>query len=211
MSSARYVSSAPNHRLLPLLQAGGGLPLPEIALLGRSNVGKSSLINYLFGTRGKGLARVSSTPGKTQQLHLFIWESLAVVDLPGYGFAEVPLSVQKKWGPMVHKYLEQRLPLRLVLFAWDVRRDPGPEERQLLHWLRAHDRTVALAVTKGDKVVQGKRKARMNQLAQLFGALLEGAPPPMALLSAHEGWGKKELLNLLAPLTQVIDPREAAP
>jgi GTP-binding protein len=103
-----FLTSAVKPKDYPLLKDSSGRPIPEIAVAGRSNVGKSSLLNHLF--QSKGLVKTSSTPGKTQMLNFFGVDDgqLVFVDLPGYGYAQVPLQVRKKWGPMVQDYLSRR-------------------------------------------------------------------------------------------------------
>ena len=109
---ARFIKTAIWPKDYPTLKDDGGRLLPEIAVAGRSNVGKSSLLNHLFGS--KGLVKTSSTPGKTQAINFFVVdEQLTFVDLPGYGYAEVPPSVRKQWGPMVEKYLKERQEIKL--------------------------------------------------------------------------------------------------
>ena len=105
--------------------------LPEIAFAGRSNVGKSSLINCLVNR--KGLVRTSSTPGRTQLINFFdVNGEFVLVDLPGYGYAKVPLAVKKEWGPMMEAYLSSRDTLAGVVLILDIRREPSPEDRQML-------------------------------------------------------------------------------
>src|SRR3984957_17390734 len=113
----KYIKTAMLTKDYPVLRSAGGELLPEIAVAGRSNVGKSSLINHLLQT--KGLAKTSATPGKTQAINFFTTdEKLAIVDLPGYGFASVPLQVRKRWGPMVQAYLEERETLKALIFLF---------------------------------------------------------------------------------------------
>ena len=113
--------------------------LPEIAFIGRSNVGKSSLINRLV-LRGR-LARTSNTPGRTQLINFFLVNRRHVfVDLPGYGFARVPDAVRRSWGPMLERYLRERRSLRLVVLIMDIRRDPVGEDLDLLAWL--HEQAI---------------------------------------------------------------------
>jgi GTP-binding protein len=143
-------------------------PLPEVAFVGRSNVGKSTLINVLTGR--KSIARTSNTPGRTQQLNWFqVEDRIMLADLPGYGFAKVPLSVKKAWRPMIDTYLEKRDNLRLVMVMLDIRRDPGKEEHELLDWLNERERHAALIVTKVDKVPKSKRFARFRTIADELG------------------------------------------
>ena len=133
--------------------------LPEVAFAGRSNVGKSSLINTLINR--KRLVKTSSTPGRTQLINFFdINNAFLFVDLPGYGYARVPKHVQKQWGPMVETYLATRKTLKGVVLIMDIRRMPGTEELQLIDWLKHIDIKSILILTKCDKF------SRMKQTKQ---------------------------------------------
>ena len=141
--------------------------LPEVAFAGRSNCGKSSLINTLVGRRR--LARVSRTPGRTQLLNFFqVEERMVFVDLPGYGFARVPEAVRAAWGPMVEQYLRGRDSLRALTLLLDVRRDPGEYERQLRDWCRARDLPVIHVATKVDKLGRNRLDLRLRALASAY-------------------------------------------
>jgi GTP-binding protein len=130
--------------------------LPEIAFAGRSNVGKSSLINVLVNR--KRLVRTSSTPGRTQLLNFFdINGAFTFVDLPGFGYAKVPASVQRSWGQMVETYLETRKTLKAVVLIVDIRRTPREEEQDLLAWLGLHRIPSILILTKIDKLSRTKQ------------------------------------------------------
>ena len=159
--------------------------LPEIALAGRSNVGKSALLNRVVGRRA--LARVSRTPGRTQQINFFsVDDRFLLVDLPGYGFARVPLSVKEQWRELVEAYLTMRRPLRAVVVLVDVRRGIEADDGRLLDFLAAHGRAAVVVATKIDKL---GRAARLRALAAI-GAQRGG--PPIAF-SAVTGEGAAEL------------------
>ena len=163
--------------------------LPEIAFAGRSNVGKSSLINALLNRRG--LARTSNTPGRTQEINFFrINDRFAFIDLPGYGYAKVPLAIRKQWGPMVETYLRERDTLRLVVLILDVRRDPSEEDLQLMHWLRCYHIPFVAVLTKTDKVSNNALSNRRRRIAEKIGFPLE---TQLAAFSAKTGQGKELL------------------
>ena len=135
--------------------------LPEVAFAGRSNVGKSSMMNVLLGRRG--LVKTSSAPGKTQTLNFFHVRSgkteFRFVDLPGYGYAKVPEQVRRSWGKMIETYLESREQLQGVVVILDIRRGVMEMDRQLLDWLSAKGVEALVAVTKADKLSSSKRAA----------------------------------------------------
>jgi GTP-binding protein len=163
--------------------------LPEIAFAGRSNVGKSSLINALLNR--KGLARTSNTPGRTQEINFFrINDRFAFIDLPGYGYAKVPESIRKQWGPMVETYLRERGTLHLVVLILDVRRDPSEEDLQLIHWLRCYQIPFLIVLTKTDKVSNNEFSDRRRRIAERIGFLPE---TPLVAFSAKTGAGKESL------------------
>ncbi len=137
----------------------------EVALVGRSNVGKSSLINALANR--KQLARVSNTPGRTQLINLFTLPAGAtVVDLPGYGFAAVPAREQAKWQAMIEGYVLGRDSLRALLLLLDGEIGPTKLDLQMIEWVRANDITTVLVATKADKVPPSRRAGRKQQVAK---------------------------------------------
>jgi GTP-binding protein len=141
---------------------------PEISIAGRSNVGKSSLINVLVNR--KSLVRTSSTPGRTQLINFFaVNDQFNLVDLPGYGYARVPLAVKKEWGPMIEAYLSGRPNLAGVVLILDIRRTPVAEDRQMLDWLRAYEISPILVVTKCDKVSRNEKARQMAVIARTLG------------------------------------------
>lgn len=169
MSQAKFIKTALFPKDYPVLRNAGGQLLPEIAVVGRSNVGKSSLLNHLFHT--KHLVKTSTVPGKTQALNFFtLADAVAFADLPGYGYAKVPLHVKKEWGPMVHAYLEQRQTLKLILFLLDSRRIPSEEDLQLLEWIVYHQKAMILVLTKVDKMKKDELKQQTFKILDRLNA-----------------------------------------
>ena len=186
IKSAEFVTSAvkPAHYPSP--------DLPEIAFAGRSNVGKSSLINTLVNR--KRLVKTSATPGRTQLINFFIVnKAVYFVDLPGYGYARVPAAVKKHWGPMIETYLTSRKTLKGVALILDIRRMPGPEEANLLAWLGRYDIAIILILTKVDKL------SKTNQLKQrqMIADALAKNKSELILFSAKTRKGKKEVLDAI--------------
>lgn len=190
------------------------LGLPEIAFAGRSNVGKSSLLNTLM--RRRNLARTSRTPGRTQLINLFqIGDAVVFADLPGYGFARVPEHVRLGWGPMIEDYLGQREALRLVVVLVDVRRDAQHDDGSLLWGLTEARIPSVVVATKTDKL--SKQKGR-KQLAVLKRDLHLPAGQPIPF-SAQTGAGREALWDvieaaarrpreIIEPLPPAVDPAE---
>jgi len=140
---------------------------PEIAFMGRSNVGKSSLINSLLGT--KGLARTSSTPGRTQLINFFlINEAFYFVDLPGYGYARVPQDIKKHWGPMVEKYLATRKNLVLSIVITDSRHEPTELDQVMKKWLDARGKPFVIVATKADKLSSNQLRASLSRASAIL-------------------------------------------
>jgi GTP-binding protein len=166
--------------------------LPEVAIAGKSNVGKSSLINTLVSR--KNLAKTSSQPGRTQTLNFFrVNEKLSLVDLPGYGFAKAPLEARRAWKPMVETYLQTREAIRLVILILDSRRGLSPDDSTLLDWLEYHEIPALIVLTKADKLSQFERARQKKGLAAV--PLLEGRP--LLFFSALTGEGKDEVWSLI--------------
>ena len=138
--------------------------LPEVAFVGRSNVGKSSLINVLANR--KGLVRTSSTPGRTQLINFFdINGILTLVDLPGYGYAKAPPDLRRQWGPMMEAYLSSRETLKAVVLILDIRRIPSDGDLQMLKWLEAYQIPPVLVLTKCDKLSKNEQARQRKVIA----------------------------------------------
>ncbi len=162
VSSATFVKSATSPEHYP--RDGR----PEIAFMGRSNVGKSSLINSLLGVRG--LARTSSTPGRTQLINFFlINDAFYFVDLPGYGYARVPRDVKKHWGPMVEKYLATRSGLVLSIVITDSRHEPTELDLLMKEWLEARGKPFIIVATKADKLSSNQLRANLSRASAVLG------------------------------------------
>ncbi len=179
--SAEFVVSAPGPKQFP--RDGK----PQIAIAGRSNVGKSSVLNALL--HRKNLVKTSATPGKTQLINFFIInDSFYFVDLPGYGYARVPQAVTDAWAPMIEGYLKNSPRLAAVVVLLDSRRTPDERDARLIEWLRQFDLPAIYALTKSDKLNrQETERARRAVSAELD---LTG---PLILTSAKSGLGMKEL------------------
>jgi len=169
--------------------------LPEVAFAGRSNVGKSTLINTLTGVNK--LAKTSNTPGRTRLLNWFEvvppkGKELAFVDLPGYGYAKVSKSMREQWGEVIEAYLASRPVLRAVIVLIDARRGARDEEAELCAWLEAESIPAIVVLTKSDKLAKSKRKPAAMALKRELG--LARAP---IVFSAHTGDGVDELWNAI--------------
>lgn len=189
ITSAEFVTSATKPSQYP--PEGS----PEIAFAGRSNVGKSSLINVLVNR--KRLVKTSSTPGRTQLVNFFdINDSINFVDLPGYGYAKVPASVRKKWGPMIEAYLSGRNTLKGVVVIMDIRRTPREEEQNLIDWLGHYSIASILVLTKTDKLSKTKLAKQLAVVARTL-ALDAG---DLILFSAKSRKGREDVWRAIESL-----------
>ncbi|HEX5708214.1 MAG TPA: ribosome biogenesis GTP-binding protein YihA/YsxC [Pyrinomonadaceae bacterium] len=186
VASAEFVKSAFEESQWPRA------PLPEVAFMGRSNVGKSSLLNSLLGV--KGLARTSSTPGRTQALNFFlINRRFHFVDLPGYGYARVPRDVRESWGRTVADYLAKREQLVLSIHIVDSRHDPTKLDLQLREWLRFRAKPFLTVATKADKLSQNELRKSLARAAKVFKEAGDTEGGEVVAYSATTGRGRESL------------------
>ena len=196
--SAEFIKSSAHVKDCP------GAPFPEYAFLGRSNVGKSTLINMITG-RNK-LAKASSSPGKTQLInHFLINDSWYLTDLPGYGFAKVPVPIKKKWEKMIKNYMLKRETLMCAFVLLDSRHGPMKNDVAFLEWMGMNQMPFCLVFTKADKLSKSQLKHLVSQykikLAEQWEPL-----PPIIVSSAKTAMGKSEILGMIAESNKVFEP-----
>lgn len=173
---------------------------PEIAFAGRSNVGKSSLINTLI--QRKDMVKTSSKPGCTQLINFFmINEELSFVDLPGYGYAKVSKKIRAQWQPMVNRYLSSRQNLLGLILLIDIRRDPGQEELDMMDWLEDHDMPYLLVLTKADKLSKTKQQKRLTAICSQIDREKDG----VILFSSKTRKGRDTVLSEINNLIEWYD------
>ena len=189
IKSAEFIKSAVKPAQYP------DVVLPEIAFTGRSNVGKSSLINTLVNR--KRLVKTSATPGRTQLINFFlINKTVSFVDLPGFGYAKVPVSVRRKWGPMIETYLSTRKTLKGVVLIMDVRRIPGIRELNFMEWLYYYNIPSMLILTKADKLSKTKQLKQQVTIAKA----LSVDKDDLILFSAKSRLGKDAVWDAIEML-----------
>lgn len=184
IKSAKFVTSLASYGAFP------GRGLPQIAIAGKSNVGKSSLINSLC--RVKGLAKTSGTPGKTRLINVFlINENLHLIDLPGYGYAKVSKKQRDSWGDMMAAYFDTAEPLRGLLQLVDIRHEPTRDDVQMVDYLREKSIPFQVVATKADKLSKAQRQRAVMQIA----LSLQVQPWEILPYSSENGEGRAALLS----------------
>jgi len=171
--------------------------LPEVAFAGRSNVGKSSLLNALV--RRKSFARVSRTPGRTREINFFrVNNTFVLVDLPGYGYARISKTKKAEWRPMIESYLRRTTQLRGIVLLLDIRREPSEDDRAMLDFLAELGVPAIVALTKADKLTKTDARDAVAKISRMLA--LE--PDQVIQFSAHSGEGRVELLEAITQLVE---------
>ena len=198
ITSAEFLNGAVSYKQYP------DSTCPELAFAGRSNVGKSSLINSLLNR--KKLVKTSQTPGKTQEINFFkINNDFIFADLPGYGFAKVPQSVQKRWKKMIEDYFLKRETLLVVIFIIDLRRSPSPLDLNLQQWLESCGVEYLLVGTKTDKLSQSEVKKQVSKLNAVY---FDGGEDRLLAYSSKSSRGRKELWSKITTRIEANRKRE---
>ena len=173
--------------------------LPEVAFAGRSNVGKSSLLNTLV--RRKSFARVSRTPGRTREINFFrINDGFVFVDLPGYGYARISKEKKSGWKPMIESYLRRTTQLRGIVLLLDIRRDPSDDDRSMLDFLAEMEVPTIVALTKKDKLSKAAAVERTAVISRALALPSEQVIP----FSSESGEGRAELLEAITELVEAV-------
>ncbi len=174
-------------------------PLAEVAIFGRSNVGKSSLINHL--TKRRKLAKISGKPGKTQTLNFYsVDDSFHLVDLPGFGYAKVSYKERSDWGKAVETYLKSSVELKAVICLFDFKRALSTEDLSLLSWLKLNHYSLLILFTKKDKLHIREHSKQLNIHKEQLSTVFENEMPPLLTYSNQSEKSRLELIHLIAKL-----------
>ncbi len=195
---SKHITSAVNPEGYPESE------LPEVAMVGRSNVGKSSVINFLTGR--KSLARVGNTPGKTRLINFFSLEDkMLLVDLPGYGYAQVSKEERSRWGKIVETYLRKRDQLKLVLMLADIRHKPTADDRLMVEWLNSMGKPYIIIATKADKITRTHYKEHLLEIRKTLDLMPE---VPVIPVSVTKNTGFDQLWNQVLKVLPEHFPRD---
>lgn len=174
-------------------------PYPEIAFAGKSNVGKSSLINALMNRRS--LARTSSQPGKTQTINFYnINDAFYYVDLPGYGYAKVPVEEKVRWGKMIERYLQSSSMLKCLFLLIDIRHEPSANDKLMYDWIRERGYSPVIVATKVDKLNRSQVQRHVKQVREGLGLGEKGKVIPFSSVTKQ---GREELWELIEKVTKM--------
>ena len=174
-------------------------PYPEIAFAGKSNVGKSSLINALMNRRS--LARTSSQPGKTQTINFYnINDAFYYVDLPGYGYAKVPVEEKVRWGKMIERYLQSSSMLKCLFLLIDIRHEPSTNDKVMYDWIRERGYSPVIVATKVDKLNRSQVQRHVKQVREGLGLGEKGTVIPFSSVTKQ---GREELWELIEKVTKM--------
>ncbi|MBQ7569279.1 YihA family ribosome biogenesis GTP-binding protein [bacterium] len=190
IKNAKFITSALN-----ITKAPPDSCYPEVAVMGRSNVGKSSLLCSL--TNNRKLAKVSQTPGKTRLINYFLVDDAwYLVDLPGYGFAKVSKAEQERWSRSMEEYLAERRGIVLAVLLIDIRHDPKASDLQMLEWLRQRSYPVCVVLTKADKLSRSQMANNVRRCAKLLNCSADELFP----YSSANGYGREQLMAFLGEI-----------
>jgi len=196
IKEARYVITAIKPEQYPVHD------LPEIALVGRSNVGKSSLINTLLNR--KNLARVAAAPGKTREINFYqIDRALYLTDLPGYGYARVSKSEKACWGEMIETYLQSRTQLKLILMVVDIRHTPTADDQLIYRWINGQGKAYLVVASKSDKIPRGRIGNRLQEIRTILDMRKTESLTPFSAVTKE---GRKEIWIQINKIIDKLKP-----
>jgi GTP-binding protein len=207
-NKACFITSSLSTQTFPDTLSSHGIVLPEIALVGRSNVGKSSLINHLL--RRQKLAKVSDKPGKTQTLNFFnVDDLICLVDLPGYGFAKAPKSLRMQWATSIDSYLKTRSTLKLLIILLDCRRIPSEEDIELILWAHTYNKPFLIILTKFDKLRAKERKPQKEKILEILSTATQLDYFTLLPYSTKNSHMRQVLINAINTSLETITPHAA--